>query len=82
MNDERLMLFQRHSASKNDAMRVHELDARLSADGRNLVISRYSEHYRPGDAGARHQVSRSIPIALLLRWMAKVQLENKPARPL
>ncbi|HEK1684327.1 TPA: hypothetical protein SMR42_000635 [Pseudomonas putida] len=82
MSDERLMLFQRHAASKNDAMQVHELDARLSADGRNLVISRYREHYRPGDAGARQQVSRSIPIALLLRWMAKVQREEKPARPL
>ncbi|MGE7989653.1 hypothetical protein ACQKPE_01090 [Pseudomonas sp. NPDC089554] len=71
MNDARLMLFQRHENTPHQPLRVHELEARLSDDGRSLVISRYLEQYQPGRPTARREVSHQVPIAALLRWMAK-----------
>ncbi|MFB4390568.1 MULTISPECIES: hypothetical protein [unclassified Pseudomonas] len=71
MNDARLMLFQRHESAPSQPLRVHELEARLSDDGHSLVISRYREQYRPGSPVARSEVSHRVPIAALLRWIAK-----------
>lgn len=71
MNDNRLMLFQRQHSTPRYPLRVHELEARLSEDGHSLVISRYREQYRPGNPATRREVCHQVPIAALLRWIAK-----------
>ena len=50
---------------------LHELEARVSDDGRHLIVSRYRERYGDGDAAQRHEVHRQVPIAMLLKWMAR-----------
>jgi len=57
----------------NDARQqlLHELEARVSDDGRYLIISRYRERYGNGTTAQRQEVHRRVPIATLLRWMAR-----------
>ncbi|MFV7440119.1 hypothetical protein ACLPJF_23855 [Pseudomonas vlassakiae] len=52
-------------------MLLHELEARVSDDGRELILSRYRERYADGGDTQRHEVHRRIPIATLLKWMAR-----------
>lgn len=59
---------------------LHELEARVSEDGQHLILSRYRE--RTGDGAAaqqRHEVHRRVPIATLLKWMARQSLEREPS---
>ena len=73
MNDAQaaMLLLRRLEGAARQPVLLHELEARLSADGRSLVISRYRERYSAEGKPYRHEVHRSIPIAALLRWMAR-----------
>ena len=47
MNDAQaaMLLLRRLEGAARQPVLLHELEARLSADGRNLVLSRYRERY-------------------------------------
>jgi hypothetical protein len=72
MNDAQaaMLLFRRLEGAARQPLLLHELEAR-SADGRNLVLSRYRERYTAEGEPYRHEAHRSVPIAALLRWMAR-----------
>ncbi|BBH45516.1 hypothetical protein [Pseudomonas sp. KU43P] len=65
-----VLLFRRLESGAEQAL-LHELEARVSEDGRDLIVSRYRERYGNGDALQRHEVHRRVPIAALLKWMAR-----------
>jgi len=65
-----LVLF-RNLASDARQQLLHELEARVSDDGRHLIVSRYRERYGNGTTAQRQEVHRRVPIATLLRWMAR-----------
>ncbi|AVH39357.1 hypothetical protein AL532_25070 [Pseudomonas monteilii] len=73
MNDAQaaILLLRRLEGAARQPVLLHELEARLSADGRNLVLSRYRERYRAEGKPYRCEAHRSISIAALLRWMAR-----------
>ena len=59
---------------------LHELEARVSEDGQHLILSRYRERTGDGTAAQqRHEVHRRVPIATLLKWMARQSLEREPS---
>ncbi|HHJ1297601.1 hypothetical protein OGV25_16740 [Pseudomonas sp. P1B16] len=72
-----VVLFRRLESNARQQL-LHELEARVSEDGRDLIISRYRE--RSGEAAAqqRHEVHRRVPIATLLKWMAREGAEGEP----
>ncbi|MFF5866162.1 hypothetical protein [Pseudomonas sp. NPDC012596] len=65
-----LVLF-RNLASDARQQLLHELEARVSDDGRHLIVSRYRERYGNGSTVQRQEVHRRVPIATLLRWLAR-----------
>ena len=65
-----VLLFRRLESDARQAL-LHELEARVSDDGRDLIVSRYRERYGNGNALQRHEVHRRVPIAMLLKWMAR-----------
>ena len=65
-----LVLF-RNLASDARQQLLHELEARVSDDGRHLIVSRYRERYGNDTTAQRQEVHRRVPIATLLRWMAR-----------
>ncbi|MFJ4431072.1 hypothetical protein ACIPZG_08880 [Pseudomonas sp. NPDC089395] len=65
-----VLLFRRLESDARQAL-LHELEARVSDDGRDLIVSRYRERYGNGNALQRHEVHRRVPIATLLKWMAR-----------
>ncbi|MNG76388.1 hypothetical protein D3C76_302980 [compost metagenome] len=73
MNDaqDAVMLFRRLEGAARQPVLLHELEARLSTDGRHLILSRYRERYTAESAPQRHETHRSVPIAALLRWVAR-----------
>ncbi|MCE0910682.1 hypothetical protein ACF8R4_00955 [Pseudomonas sp. FYR_2] len=73
MNDAQaaMLLLRRLEGAARQPVLLHELEARLSADGRNLVLSRYRERYSAEGKPYRCEAHRSISIAALLRWMAR-----------
>ncbi|WP_176508781.1 MULTISPECIES: hypothetical protein [Pseudomonas] len=64
-------LFRRVECGAEQPVLLHELEARVSEDGRELIVSRYRERYADGGDTQRHEVHRRIPIAMLLKWMAR-----------
>ncbi|MBA6138088.1 MULTISPECIES: hypothetical protein [Pseudomonas] len=66
-----MLLLRRLEGAARQPVLLHELEARLSADGRNLVLSRYRERYSAEGKPYRYEAHRSISIAALLRWMAR-----------
>ncbi|WDY59998.1 hypothetical protein [Pseudomonas sp. PSKL.D1] len=72
MNDGQtaMTLFRRLHGAQPQPLLLHELEVRVSADGRHLVLSRYRERYGEGEP-QRQEVHRQVPIAALLRWMAR-----------
>ncbi|UPL07806.1 hypothetical protein PisoF_03511 [Pseudomonas sp. IsoF] len=72
-----VVLFRRLESNARQQL-LHELEARVSEDGRDLIISRYRE--RSGEAASqqRHEVHRRVPIATLLKWMAREGAEGEP----
>ena len=66
-----LVLFERLEREASQALVHHGLEARMSADGRYLEISRYRERYRPDLPAQRREVCHRVPVAALLRWMAR-----------
>ncbi|RCL24724.1 hypothetical protein C6A77_15715 [Pseudomonas sp. AFG_SD02_1510_Pfu_092] len=73
MNDAQaaMLLFRRQEGAARQALLLHELEARVSADGRSLVLSRYRERVTAEGTHYRHEVHRNIPLAALLRWVAR-----------
>ncbi|HYQ55014.1 MAG TPA: hypothetical protein VES70_31785 [Pseudomonas sp.] len=65
-----VLLFRRLESDAKQAL-LHELEARVSDDGRDLIVSRYRERYGDSNALQRHEVHRRVPIASLLKWMAR-----------
>ncbi|AXM98899.1 hypothetical protein ACU5P1_09465 [Pseudomonas plecoglossicida] len=65
-----VLLFRRLESDPQQAL-LHELEARVSDDGRDLIVSRYRERYGNGNAIQRQEVHRRVPIATLLKWMAR-----------
>lgn len=69
--DDRLLLHHRLRALDNTTLHCREIELRLSADRRQLILSRYAERY--GDdrflrgAVNHHQVS----LTKLMRWMIR-----------
>lgn len=78
MNDTQapVVLFRRLRRDTRQQL-LHELEARVSDDGRHLIVSRYRERY--GDAAQRHEVHRQVPIATLLKWMAREGRRHEPS---
>ena len=78
MNDTQapVVLFRRLQNDTRQQL-LHELEARVSDDGRHLIVSRYRERY--GDAAKRHVVHRRVPIATLLKWMAREGRRHEPS---
>lgn len=68
-----VLLFRRLEGAARQPLLLHELEARLSADGRSLVLSRYRERFTGDGKPCRHEAHRSVPIATLLRWMARLE---------
>ena len=66
-----VLLFRRLEGAARQPLVLHELEARLSADGRSLVLSRYRERVTADGKPYRHEAHRSVPIAVLLRWMVR-----------
>lgn len=66
-----MLLFRRLEGAARQPLLLHELEARVSADGRSLVLSRYRERLTAEGKPYRHEVHRSVPIAALLRWVAR-----------
>ncbi|MFJ4066265.1 hypothetical protein ACIPW4_13315 [Pseudomonas sp. NPDC089996] len=77
MNDA-VSLFRRVVCGAEQSVLLHELEARVSADGRELIVSRYRERYGNGGEAQRHEVHRRVPIAALLKWMAKEDTTLQP----
>jgi len=69
--NEAVSLFRRVECGAEQPLLLHELEARVSADGRELIVSRYRERYDNGGDAQRHEVHRRVPIAALLKWMAR-----------
>lgn len=65
-----VLLFRRLESNARQGL-LHELEARVSDDGRDLIVSRYRERYGNGDALQRQEVHRRVPISSLLKWMAR-----------
>jgi len=80
MNDPQpVVLFRRLQRDTRQQV-LHELEARVSKDGQHLILSRYRE--RTGDGAAaqqRHEVHRRVPIATLLKWVARQSLVREPS---
>jgi len=72
-------LFRRVECGAEQPVLLHELEARVSADGRELIVSRYRERYASGGDTQRHEVHRRVPIAALLKWMAKEGTTPQPS---
>jgi hypothetical protein len=72
-------LFRRVECGAEQPVLLHELEARVSADGRDLIVSRYRERYGKGGEPHLHEVHRRIPIAALLKWMAREGTTPQPS---
>ncbi len=66
-----MLLFRRLEGAARQPLLLHELEVRVSADGRSLVLSRYRERYDAEGKACRHETHRSVPIAVLLRWLGR-----------
>ncbi|MBO9548532.1 hypothetical protein [Pseudomonas sp.] len=78
MNDA-VSLFRRVECGTEQPVLLHELEARVSEDGRELIVSRYRERYGNGGDAQRHEVHRRVPIATLLKWMAREGTTPQPS---
>lgn len=70
MSDDTVLLLHRRIRTPDLAsLHCRELDLRVDADGRHLVLSRYTELYRGNRSiwGATHD--HKVPLVSLLRWM-------------
>ena len=71
MNDHDTLVLHRRIRTPDEAsLHCRELDLRLDADGRHLLLNRYTELYRDDRStwGVRRQ--HRIPLTSLLRWAA------------
>lgn len=70
MSDDKVLLLHRRIRTPDIAsLHCRELDLRIDADGRHLVLSRYTELYRGHRSiwGATHD--HKVPLVSLLRWV-------------
>ncbi len=77
--NEAVSLFRRVESGAEQPVLLHELEARVSADGRELIVSRYRERYGDDGDAQRHEVHRRVPIAALLKWMAREATTPQPS---
>jgi hypothetical protein len=77
--NEAVSLFRRVESGAEQPVLLHELEARVSADGRELIVSRYRERYGDDGDAQRHEVHRCVPIAALLKWMAREGTTPQPS---
>lgn len=77
--NEAVSLFRRVESGAEQPVLLHELEARVSADGRELIVSRYRERYGDDGDAQRHEVHRRVPIAALLKWMAREGTALQPS---
>lgn len=70
MNHDTLTLHRRIRTPDSGSLHCREIDLRVDADGRHLLLNRYTELYC--DDRSTWGVSRQhrIPLASLLRWAA------------
>jgi hypothetical protein len=65
---EDLILHQRLSRDAEANLHCREITLRLSADCRQLVLTRYNEHYGPALARGIER-SHKVSVSELLRWL-------------
>jgi len=68
MVSENLILQQRVTRHNEENLRCREITLRLSADCRQLVLSRYTEHYGPAVVRWIER-SHTVSVSELFRWL-------------
>ena len=68
-NDDVLLLHRRIRTPDQASLHCRELELRLDADGRHLVLSRYTELYCEDQSIWGATRDHKVPLVSLLRWM-------------